>query len=197
MPTTIIDLLRHGELEGGVRYRGNIEEALTDAGRSHMDDVWRHLREKVEIIATSPLGRCREPAEAWAKHANIPCHIEPRLCEMHYGAWEGLNKEEIEQQFPGWLARWRENPVGMEIPGAERVEAFAERVVEGWEALLKKHAGKHVLVVGHSGTLRVILAHVLGAPLPTIRRLVMPYGSWIRVLHDNGHSYLEYLNRKP
>ena len=197
MPTTIVDLLRHGELKGGVRYRGNTEAALTDAGRAHMDAVWEQLREKVELIVTSPLGRCREPAEAWAEQAGIPCLIESKMREMQYGAWEGLNKTEIEQQFPGWLARWRENPVGMEIPGAEKVEAFADRVIGRWESLLQSHAGRHLLLVGHSGTLRVILAHTLGAPLPTIRRFVMPYGSWNRVLHDDGHNYLEYLNRQP
>lgn len=197
MSMTTVDLLRHGELEGGMRYRGNTEAALTDAGRAHMDTVWEQLKGHVELIVTSPLSRCREPAEAWAEETGIPCHIEPKMREMQYGAWEGLNKPEIEQQFPGWLARWRENPVGMEIPGAEKVEVFAERVIEAWESLLQEHAGQHLLLVGHSGTLRIILAHVLGAPLPSIRRFVMPYGSWNRVLHDDGHSHLEYLNRRP
>jgi len=197
MPTTIVDLLRHGELEGGVRYRGNIEATLTEAGHAHMDAVWRHLEGHAAVIITSPLGRCRAPAEAWADKAGIPCHIEPRLREMEYGVWEGLTKPEIEERFPGWLERWRENPVGMEIPGAERVEAFAARVIEGWESLLREYAGRRILLVGHSGTLRIILSHVAGAPLPSMRRFIMPYGSWSRVLHDGNHAYLEYLNRQP
>jgi len=53
-----------------------------------------------------------------------------------------------------------------------------------------------VLVVEHPGSSRVILAHVLGAPLPSIRRFAMPYASWSRVISCHGGLYLEYLNRR-
>jgi len=193
--TTTIDLLRHGELQGGIRYRGRTEAVLTREGRAAMDDVWRKLEGSIDVIVTSPLSRCRQPAESWAKQAGIGCRVEPDIRELNYGAWEGLSKEEIEDQFPGMLSRWRENPVGMHIPEADRIEDFAKRVIESWETILTKSAGKHSLVVAHSGTLRVILAHILGAPLPAIRRFSMPYASWSRVICKNGRPYLEYLNR--
>jgi len=192
----VIDLLRHGALKGGIRYRGNTEAALTKAGREAMDVVWHELHGSIDAIVTSPMSRCRQPAEAWAKKAGIPCQVEPNIHEMDYGAWEGLSQEEIEMRFPGMLSRWRENPVGMRIPDAERIEDFARRVLEGWEAILCASTGKHVLVVAHSGSLRVILAHVLGAPLPTIRRFAMPYVSWSRVIDDRGKLCLEYLNQR-
>jgi alpha-ribazole phosphatase/probable phosphoglycerate mutase len=196
MMTTTIDLLRHGALEGGIRYRGNTEAALTQEGRAAMDAVWRKLDGSIDAIVTSPMSRCRQPAEAWAKEAGISCRVEPNIREMDYGAWEGLSKEEIETRFPGMLSRWRENPVGMQILGAERIEDFAGRVIEGWKVIVDESSGKHVLVVAHSGSLRVILAHVLGAPLPTIRRFAMPYASWNRVIDDHGKLCLEYLNRR-
>ncbi len=191
---TTIDLLRHGALEGGIRYRGNTEAALTRAGRAAMDAVWRELDGSVDALVTSPMSRCRQPVEAWAKEAGIPCRVEPNIREMDYGVWEGLSKEEIEKRFPGMLSRWRENPAGMWIPKAERIEDFARRVLEGWTTILCESTGKHVLVVAHSGSLRVILAHVLGAPLPTIRRFAMPYVSWSRVIDDHDKLCLEYLN---
>jgi len=194
--TTTIDLLRHGALEGGIRYRGNTEAVLTRAGRAAMDAVWRKLDGSIDAIVTSPMSRCRQPAETWAKEAGISCRVEPNIREMDYGAWEGLSKEEIETQFPGMFSRWRENPVGMRIPDAECIEDFAKRVIEGWEAILCASAGKHVLVVAHSGSLRVILAHVLGAPLPAIRRFAMPYASWNRVIYNGDWPNLEFLNRQ-
>ena len=117
--------------------------------------------------------------------------------EMEYGAWEGLSMDEIEVRFPGMLEKWRENPIGMRIPGAEDVEAFIERVQEGWLDILHTHRDKHVVVVGHSGSMCVILADVLGAPLPAIRRLAMPYGCWSRVQCDDGRMLLEFFNRQP
>jgi len=192
--TTTIDLLRHGALEGGIRYRGNTEAVLTRAGRETMDAVWHELHGSIDAIVTSPLSRCRQPAETWAKEAGISCRVEPNIREMDYGAWEGLSKEEIEARFPGMLSRWRENPVGMQVPDAEHIEDFARRVLKGWEAILHESAGKHVLVVAHSGSLRVILAHVLGAPLPAIRRFSIPYASWNRVEVEGVRYRLLHLN---
>ncbi len=194
---TVVDLLRHGELEGGVRYRGQTDDALTRRGRERMDRVWKHLAAGVEIIVSSPLSRCAAPAQDWAAFAGIPLRIEPRLAEMHYGAWEGLSREEIDQRYPGQLRRWRENPVGMRIPGAEDFEAFARRVTAGWEAIISDSRGMHVLVVAHSGSLRVILTRVLGAPLTATRRLVVPYASWSRVVIQNSLPMLEFLNADP
>jgi len=197
MSGTTIELLRHGALVGGLRYRGSIEADLTTAGRADMDAVWAKLNAQVGVIVTSPLGRCRKPAEDWAAQAGIACEDVDDFREKFYGEWESLSADEIEQGFPGMLPRWRENPVGMQIPGAERIEDFATRVVRAWDALLGRHAGQHILLLGHSGTLRVILAHVLGADLPTTRRFAMPYAAWSRVHVDNHRSLLSALNCRP
>jgi len=191
---TTIDLLRHGALDGGIRYRGMTETSLTEEGRASMDAVWHRLDGSVDMIVTSPLMRCRQPVEAWAMEAGIACRIEPNIREMDYGAWEGLTKEEIEKRFPGMLSRWCENPVGMQIPDAERIEDFAKRVLTGWETILCESVGKHILVVAHSGSLRVIMAHVLGAPLSAVRRFSMPYTSWNRVEVEEACYRLLYLN---
>jgi len=193
---TTVDLLRHGELIGGVRYRGNTEAQLTEAGRADMDAVWLRLAGQVGHIVTSPLGRCREPAGSWSRQSGIPCTVVDDFREMHYGEWEGLGAAQIEQAFPGLLPRWRKNPVGIQIPGAETIELFAERVIDAWEAMLREYAGRHVLLVAHSGTLRVLVAHVLGAPLAATRRFAMPYAAWSRVQHDRCGNLLTFLNRQ-
>jgi len=192
---TIIDLLRHGELEGGERYRGNRDDGLTPEGRAAMDAVWEQVKERAETIITSPSIRCRQPAEAWAGEASIPCLIEPRFREMGYGAWEGLSSEEIEKEFPGMLANWRANPVGMQIPGAESLHAFNERVRQGWHELLNGQRGRHVMLLSHSGSMRLILTDVLNAPLASIRRFDMHYASWCRVKEESNILTLEFFNR--
>ena len=197
MSGTTIELLRHGALVGGIRYRGSIEADLTASGRADMDAIWSKLSAHVDVIVTSPLGRCRKPAENWASQAGIACEVVDDFREMYYGQWEGLSVDEIEQAFPGMLAGWRENPVGKQIPGAECIEGFATRVTHAWEAMLGRHVGKHILLLGHSGTLRVILAHVLGADLPVTRRFAMPYAAWSRVHVDGHHSLLSALNSQP
>lgn len=195
MTGMVIDLLRHGALEGGLRYRGSIEAELTPIGRADMDAVWARIADSVDIILTSPLGRCLKPAQEWAEQKGIACEVVDDFREMHYGEWEGLSAEEIEQRFPGMLVRWRKNPVGIQIPGAELIEDFAERVARAWEGVLRAHAGQHVLLVGHSGTLRIIMAHVLDAPLSTTRRFSVPYAAWSQVLETDCGYLFTHLNR--
>lgn len=195
MDGTSVDLLRHGELSGGIRYRGTTEAELTPAGRAAMDAVWGQIADRVDLILTSPLGRCRGPAQEWARQAGIVCEVVDDFREMHYGEWEGLTPGKIEQRFPGMLSRWRKNPAGLSIPGAESIEEFALRVVAAWENTMVTHAGRRLLLVGHSGALRMILAHVLGAPLSATRRFMVPYASWSRIQEAECGYLITYLNR--
>jgi len=194
-----LDMLRHGEIEGGVRYRGRIDDPLTDQGRARMDQVWRRLRGKVDRIVASPLSRCAAPARAWAQEAGIPCEIEPRVQELAYGAWEGLSAEEIRARWPELFDRWRRNPAGLQPPGGESPEAMQARLAEWWREIRARHAQgdapARVLLVAHSGTLRMLIAAVLAAGLETTRRIDMPYGCWSRIAADAYADWLVFHNR--
>lgn len=189
-----VDLLRHGSLEGGVKYRGRVDDALTAEGRAAMETVWMRLAGDVDRIVASPLSRCAEPARAWARRAGVPLSIEPRVAEMRYGAWEGLTADEIRSRFPGMLEQWRANPEGMQIPGAETVEDLSVRIVAFWAGLRAEHAGERILLVAHSGSLRMLIAHVMGAPIATTRRLAMPYACWSRIAVRQGQASLLFHN---
>jgi alpha-ribazole phosphatase/probable phosphoglycerate mutase len=189
-----VDLLRHGALEGGVKYRGTIDDPLTAEGRTAMEAVWAELAGDVERIVASPLSRCAGPARDWAARAGIPLVIDPRLAEMRYGVWEGLTADDIRARFPGELERWRANPEGMHIPGAETVEELRARVASFWSDLSSEGEGGRMLVVAHSGSLRMLIAHVLGAPVATTRRLAMPYACWSRLAVRQGQASLVFHN---
>ncbi|RMH60970.1 MAG: histidine phosphatase family protein [Zetaproteobacteria bacterium] len=193
-----LDLLRHGELVGGVRYRGTVDDPLTPNGRLQMERVWRHIADEIDIIVASPLARCAEPARAWAEARRIPYLLEPRLRELAYGDWEGLTAEQIEARWPGMLQRWRDDPSGMCPPGGERPEALQARIMEWWRSVTERFEDGRLLVVAHSGSLRMLLAIILQAPIATTRRLHMPYACWSRVGYSAGHApWLEFFNRTP
>jgi len=181
-PTTdlTIDLLRHGALQGGVKYRGRTDDPLTPAGRQAMDRVWRQLAGEVDGIIASPLHRCAEPAAAWAAEVGIDCIIETRLAELHYGAWEGKTMATIAREFPGILERWRADPTGMCPPGGESPEALRLRLSDWWSELRVQHNSKHLLVVAHSGSLRMLIALLQHRPIAYTRQIDMPYACWKR-----------------
>jgi len=190
-----IDLLRHGALQGGIKYRGQIEASLTEAGREDMNQVWQRLADQVDCIFTSPLSRCAEAATDWGKAANIPCIIETRLAEMHYGAWEDKTAQQIEQISPNMLQQWRQDPTGMRPPGGESPEELRQRISEWWletSANINNH--QHILVIGHSGSLRMLIAIACNQSIAATRQMDMPYASWQRLRHDGTTSTLEKLN---
>ncbi len=191
-----VDLLRHGELEGGVRYRGCVDDPLTEEGCRQMDRVWQHVREDIDVIVSSPLQRCALPASRWAAARGIPCIIEPRVSEMHYGAWEGKTAAQIRRQWPGMLERWRRDPSGMRPPQGESPEELRQRLQQWWQSCIEVHAGKHVLLVAHSGSLRMLLALILQAPIAMTRRIEMPYACWSRAGATQEHAWLEFFNRR-
>jgi len=190
-----VDLLRHGALTGGIKYRGQTDDPLTIQGRTDMDLVWQKLAAEADMIITSPLSRCAEPATAWAKQARIPCIIEPRIAEMHYGAWEGKTSETIKTEFPGMLEQWRRDPTGMRPPGGESVDELRQRVHAWLMEIVQRYQNKQLLVVSHSGTLRMLIALALGAPIAGTRHIDMPYACWSRLYCDEQGNRLAFHQR--
>ncbi|MDX8396875.1 MAG: histidine phosphatase family protein [Mariprofundaceae bacterium] len=190
-----VDLLRHGELQGGVKYRGRIEGLLTAQGRQKMDDVWQTIQSEVDVIISSPLLRCAEPAQIWAAEKTADFHMDERLAEMHYGEWEGLSHAEIETKFPGVLEKWREDPSGMRPPGGESPEELLARVESFWLDLCEKYQHQHVLLVAHSGSSRMLITHILKKPIAYTRKIPMPYACWSRVNCLDGNSEVEFVNK--
>ncbi|MDX8404085.1 MAG: histidine phosphatase family protein [Mariprofundaceae bacterium] len=190
-----VDLLRHGELEGGVKYRGRVDDPLTPAGRILMDSVWGQIGSDIDLVISSPLIRCCQPARSWAEEAGIPHHIDSRVVEMYYGEWEGLKAEEIMARYPGQLEKWRVNPEKARVPGGESIVQLRDRIAGVWSDVCKQHDGKHLLIVAHSGSIRMLVAHVLSVPIATTRAMQMPYGCWSRVTCCDSRSELVFYNR--
>ena len=190
-----IDFLRHGELEGGIKYRGCMDDALTTQGRESMDKVWCEVADKVSHIISSPLQRCAEPAQAWAKQAGLECQLDARLQELSYGDWEGLTAAEIEHEFPHLLEAWREDPTHLTPPNGESMLAFSKRVFSFMDTLLSTYTDGHILLVTHSGTIRLMLAYTLSAPIKSTRHLTMPYACWSRAQVEHGHASLVFHHR--
>lgn len=189
----IVDVLRHGALVGGVRYRGRTDDPLTDEGRRQMERVWERVQGEVEVIITSPLSRCREPAQAWARARGLPLVVEERLVELAYGAWEGKTAQEIEAEYGALFRRWRENPAGLRPPGGEAPEELWARVADWWEDFRRQEM-RRALVVTHSGPLRVLVSLVLGGDLAMTRRLHVPYACCSRIGGDAHASWLVFHN---
>ena len=79
-------------------------------------------------------------------------------------------------------------------PGGETLTAFRDRILAAWEDILAHHAGRHVLIVGHAGTIRIAVCHVLDMPLDRLFRIQVPNAGITRIQVDvNGAGVLPCL----
>ena len=185
-PETRIDLLRHGEPVGGRRYRGQIDDPLSDKGWQQMRSAVAGLNEW-DVIYTSPLRRCAAFAEELAGRLGLPLHRDPRLMEIGFGTWEGRTAEELRRDDPLRVERFWRDPVGNRPEGAEPVAAFHERVLAAWQDLLSEHTGARILIVGHAGITRMILSIALGSPPEHMFRIQVENAGITR-LRVRGHG---------
>ncbi len=160
-------LIRHAESEGNAaqRAQGWNDEPLTDLGRQQAEALAKRLRGDYDICAvyTSSLSRARQTAEIIAKSLGLLVTCDDRLKEYDCGVVTGLRFEEIAVQYPDIARRWAEDSWRVPIPGEEGVEVFQQRVVSAMSDIVARHKEEDtVAVVGHGGTWRVYLAHLLG-----------------------------------
>lgn len=182
---TIVDLLRHGEPEGGQKFRGALDEPLSALG-------WQQMRAAVgdysdwQAIVSSPLIRCAAFAKELAERLERPLEIVPDFREMNFGVWEGRTSAEVYAADPLALAQFWRDPVTYPIPNGELIADFDQRVSAVWNGLWERYHGQHVLLVAHGGVIRMALRQALGLPLHNIWRLEAPYAALSRVrrYHD-------------
>lgn len=184
MTTTIIDLIRHGEPEGGPMFRGSQDDPLSDKGWQQMqaavtrDDHW-------DAVISSPMTRCRHFAQAQAEQRQIPVYIEEDLREIGFGEWEGLTAEQVQQRYGDQLNRFWQDSIRHTPPGGEAITEFHERVTQGFNHWQETLAGQNVLVVCHGGVIRMILADIMGIPLArSFTGFAVPYACRCRIRID-------------
>jgi len=177
---TIVDLLRHGEPEGGQKFRGAIDDPLSPRG-------WEQMQAAVgdyqawEAIISSPLIRCAAFAQTLAHRLDRPLEIAEAFTEISFGIWEGRSVAEVHETDPQALGRFWRDPITYPIPGGEPVTDFDRRIGQAWTHLLQRYQNRHVLLVAHGGVIRMILRHLLEMPVRRIWRIEAPFASLSRM----------------
>ncbi|MBK5963679.1 histidine phosphatase family protein [Thiocystis minor] len=176
MAERFLDLLRHGEVQGGTRFRGDRDDPLSPLGWEQMRLATSDLTGWTRILS-SPSRRCVEFARELADGLGLP--IEARLAfrERGFGAWEGLAVDQIPAEA---LHDFWADPVGYTPPDAETFTAFRARVLDGWRAL-RSEPDPHSLLVTHGGVIRILAAEVLRMSEDAFFLFEVPHASRTRL----------------
>lgn len=165
-PTTRILVLRHGQSEWNAlgKWQGQADPPLTDAGR---EQAYRaaDLLGQFDLIATSDLQRAHETAAIISNTLGIgPVIVDERLRETHVGEWEGLTHDDIERDYPGYLAAHKRPP------SFETEESLITRFTAAITDIALQCQGGEALCVAHAGVIRV-MRRALGVADPRIPNL--------------------------
>jgi probable phosphoglycerate mutase len=191
---TLVDLIRHGEPQGGRRYRGNgTDDPLSDLGWAQMWEAVGDAHPWHRVVA-SPLARCRAFAQALAGRHGLPLTVERELREVGMGSWEGHSPAEIRARDPDGFSAFYRDPVGCRPPGGEPLASLSARVGRAYDNLLAGHPGRHLLLVVHAGVMRALVGRALGADPARWYRMRIEYAGLVRIRHGIHGPAVEYVN---
>ena len=194
MQETIIDLIRHGQPEGGSVYRGHgIDDPLSELGWSQM---WKAIGDSSpwQQIITSPMQRCHAFAKQLADKHTLPLAIDDRFKEVGFGSWEGRSRTDIQQSNQKEYDDFYRDPIHCRPAGAEPIDDFIHRVSCAFEDVIRQYSGQHCLIVAHAGVIRAVVAHVTHSAPIGLYRIQVKNAGMSRIRHGQYGSMLEHHN---
>ncbi|MEG4984448.1 histidine phosphatase family protein [Microcoleus sp. BR0-C5] len=169
---TRIILVRHGKSTYNQerRIQGRLDKSiLTEAGRSAALQVGDTLSSiAFDAAYTSPLQRAKETAEIILSRLTNPPQLQPtdNLMEIDLPLWEGMLRQDAIDKFPEAYQQWQKQPdkFSMKLLSADgEIEHFPVLAIFAnarhfWQELLSRHQDGTILVVGHNGINRALIA---------------------------------------
>jgi alpha-ribazole phosphatase len=195
-PETMLYLMRHGAIEATKekRFVGQIDPSLSPDGRKQSEMQGRQLRNiPFSGVWCSDLKRAYETAAIVCRDRGLTLQPAPELREINLGQWDGMAMSQIREQFPDlWQARGED--IGHFRPhGAESFADLQQRAVPFIRRIAAQSAG-NMLIVTHSGVIRVLLCQVLQMPLSLLFRIHLDYGGITLIQNINGLSQVKAVN---
>jgi len=210
-PAAWVVLFRHGHSEWNLtdRFTGWTDIPLTEIGLAEAAAAGRRLAQAgfaFDEVHGSVLQRSRQTADALLAAMgtpDVPFFASWRLNERHYGALQGLNKQEIfatwgEAASRRWWRGYYEPPPPLDwndprhprfdplyaalpledLPASESLRDCQQRTLPYWNEVLvpRLRAGRRLLVISHGNTLRGLVMHLDGLSAEAMERVEIPSG---------------------
>lgn len=171
-----IFLIRHGEVEGNYgperSFTGWGDKPLNTRGEAQAQAVAGRLAQQpLKAVYSSDLQRAHATAEAIAAKHGLKVIDDRALREVNYGLWEGLGDKQLLEQWGDLWRRRVADPENVAPPEGESYADLWKRLEPAWTRILEAHPDESVAIVGHNGSLRVLLCHLLGAPAANARHI--------------------------
>jgi len=210
-PAPWVVLFRHGHSDWNLtdRFTGWTDIPLTEVGLAEAAAAGKRLLQAgfaFDEVHGSVLQRTRQTAEvllAAMGTPEVPFFSSWRLNERHYGALQGMNKQDIfstwgEQASRRWWRGYVEPPPPLDwndprhprfdplyaalrpkdLPLSESLRDCQQRMLPYWNEVLvpRLRAGRRLLVISHGNTLRGLVMHLEGLSAEAMEQVEIASG---------------------
>lgn len=199
-PITRLLLIRHGEIEPRHQHTfgGRIDMDLSARGRAQAGTLARYLRGKtIHAVYASPMKRVQQTLAPFLNNGAPAQTVLPALREVDFGDWTGLGWQAVRERFGFSAYEWLEQLEHRGAPNGESGKTFRARIEPCLQEIIRRHPGQNVAVFCHGGVVRMILAILLGLPLPKTNQFEIEYASVTQVALHPQLTEVELLNFAP
>ena len=178
--STILTLIRHGEIRANKEglVLGTSDVPLTDLGKTQAEAAARRAATFCpKAVYCSPYLRAVESANYVQNHTGLKPIKVDGLREMNSGDMEGIKASRMEELYPEYMARWRNDASTTRPPRGETLGEVHDRA---WRAFLKiaeENDSEHVIVVAHLFPIQGIICRTLGLHSNQYDRIKIDLGS--------------------
>ena len=164
--TTRVLLVRHGQSKGNAerRFGGHTATPLSDFGRAQAEAAARALAsEGITAIYSSDLLRAAQTAEPLARATGLAVTLSAEFRERSVGVMEGLTFEEAAVAHPEEYAALLRRDFDRVLAGGESYRQVLGRASSRLDLAVEENRGGAVAVFSHTGTICILVLHLLGA----------------------------------
>lgn len=158
-------LVRHGrtELNRDNRVQGHSQTVLDEEGLSQAGKIRDRLaRETFTAAFSSDLARAQQTAQTILGNRKITLTVTPDLREFDYGLWTNLTLAELRDNYSDGMSRMMDSNHNFAPPGGESLIQLLERTGRFVTKAKTEVTEGNLLVVGHGGSVRALVVHLLG-----------------------------------
>lgn len=181
-----IVLIRHLETDLAGKFCGHSDPDLNAVGERRLQSLAEELAPLgITRIVSSDLRRASRTALAIGESIGISVERRSGLREIHFGVWEGLRWEEIEQRYHDEAQLWVSEFPTRSAPGGEPYREFVARVEAEFMALIADSHGTTTAVVTHRGVMQHALTRFFGFSEQDALKRTENYGAIVVASQSN------------
>jgi len=164
--STHVLLVRHGKSEGNAerRFGGHTATPLSPRGRAQAQSTAEALStESITAIYSSDLARAMQTAEPLGKLTGLAVNPTEAFRERSVGVMEGLTFQDAAEKHPEQYGALLRRDFDHVLAGGESYRQLLDRAWQKLDEVLNQHKGGTVVVFSHTGTICILVLHLIGA----------------------------------